>query len=60
MDENVLLTIGWQPIIHFNKDAKVAVLKVWYKLLDEENPDNIDDITPIQLIEEEKKQEENE
>lgn len=48
IDEYSLFTLGWEPVIRQKKDVKVIAIKVWYKLFDEGNPDEIGDIKPIE------------
>ena len=43
-----MFTLGWEPVIRQKKDVKVIAIKVWYKLFDEGNPDEIGDIKPIE------------
>ena len=48
LDQSSLLTIGWQPIINVKKDIEVLKIKVWYRFLDEGNPDDVNIIKPIE------------
>lgn len=43
-----LLTLGWQPIINVKKGIEVLKIKVWYRFLDEGNPDDVNTIKPIE------------
>ena len=47
LDQSSLLTVGWQPSIIFKSDIKVVKIKIWYRFLDEGNPDDINSIKPF-------------
>ena len=48
LDQYSLLTVGWQPLINVKKDIEVLKIKVWYRFLDEGNPDDVNIIKPIE------------
>lgn len=48
LDQSSLLTVGWQPVINIKKDIEVLKIKVWYRFLDEGNPDDVNAIKPIE------------
>lgn len=48
LDQCSLLTVGWQPVINIKKDIEVLKIKVWYRFLDEGNPDDVNAIKPIE------------
>ena len=48
LDQSSLLTVGWQPSIIFKSDIKVVKIKIWYRFLDEGNPDDVNAINPIE------------
>ena len=49
LDQYSLLTVGWQPLINVKKDIEVLKIKVWYRFLDEGNPDDVNTIKPIKM-----------
>lgn len=49
LDQYSLLTVGWQPLINVKKDIEVLKIKVWYRFLDEGNPDDVNSIKPIKM-----------
>ena len=47
IDEYSLLSLGWEPVIKLKDNVSVVAIKVWYKLLDEGNPDDVENVKPV-------------
>ena len=47
VNQNVLFTMGWQPMMKIKEDIIMIAIRVWTKLRDAGNPDAVSDVQPI-------------
>ena len=47
VNQNVLFTMGWQPMMKIKEDINMIAIRVWTKLRDAGNPDAVSDVQPI-------------